>query len=90
MLIDMCCSTLHKITLLMLSSDPPPKALPQSPTLPPAAPGTVNPHRAYSSVVRTRMNSHSIVMVGEVDCCDHVRYIYWTFDLQLVKDQEFF
>jgi RAT1-interacting protein len=54
------------------SKDPPPKApLPQSPTLPRMVPGTVNPHRAYSSVVRTRMNTHSIVMVGEVDCCDY-------------------
>lgn len=57
---------------LLVNLDPPPKAVPQSPTLPPAAPGTVNPHKAYSSVVRTRMNTHSIVMVGEVDCFDHV------------------
>ena len=24
------------------------------------------------------MNSHSIVMVGEVDCCDHVSHILFT------------
>ena len=60
-------------TVLFSPPDPPPKAPPpQSPTLPHMAPGTVNPHRAYSSVVRTRMNTHSIVMVGEVDCCDYV------------------
>jgi RAT1-interacting protein len=54
------------------SRDPPAKVGPQSPTVPQQlAPGTVNPHRAFSSVVRTRMNSHSIVMVGEVDCCEH-------------------
>lgn len=64
--ITVCCMN----NVCFPSPDPPSKAIPQSPRL---APGTVNPHRAFSSVVRTRMNSHSIVMVGEVDCYDHVR-----------------
>ena len=74
-----------------LPPDPPPKAPPpQSPTLPHMAPGTVNPHRAYSSVVRTRMNTHSIVMVGEVDCCDYVSiYVIMTIVLACCCALEF-
>ncbi len=34
--------------------------------------GTVNPLESFCSVVRTRLSNHSLVMVGEVDCCEHV------------------
>ena len=36
------------------------------------APGTVSATTAFCSVVRTRLSSHSVVMAGEVDCCDHM------------------
>ena len=72
--------------LYILPLDPPPKAaVPQSPSLPSVAPGTVNPHKAFCSVVRTRMNTHSVVMVGEVDCCDHVSLAIFISTLVLLE-----
>ena len=32
----------------------------------------VNPNMEFTTVARTRINSHSIVMGAEIDCCDHV------------------
>ena len=32
----------------------------------------VNPNIQFATVARTRINTHSIVMGAEVDCCDHV------------------
>ena len=34
--------------------------------------GTINPLESFCTVVRTRLNSHSMVMCGEVDCYDHL------------------
>ena len=36
--------------------------------------GTVNPLEAFCTIVRTRLNTHSIVMAGEVDCLDPVSH----------------
>jgi RAT1-interacting protein len=33
--------------------------------------GPANDKEDYCSVVRTKINQHSIVMAGEVDCCEH-------------------
>lgn len=32
----------------------------------------INPNIQFVTVARTRINSHSIVMGAEIDCCDHV------------------
>ena len=45
---------------------------PGTPFTPSPQTGTVNSNRAFCTIVRTRMNMHSIVMAAEVDCCDHV------------------
>lgn len=34
--------------------------------------GGINPNESFCTVVRTRLNTHSLVMAGEVDCVDHV------------------
>ena len=34
----------------------------------------VNPNLEFVTVARTRINTHSIVMGAEVDCCDHVSW----------------
>ena len=36
--------------------------------------GPANDKEDYCSVVRTKINQHSIVMAGEVDCCEHVSH----------------
>ncbi len=50
-----------------------PSPLPSNPSTPVTKPGTVNPNRGFCTVVRTRMNTHSLVMAAEVDAADHVR-----------------
>jgi RAT1-interacting protein len=42
--------------------------------------GTVNSLEAFCTVVRTRLNTHSIVMAGEVDCIDQASYFQSNFD----------
>ena len=58
------------------ATDPPPpmkpSPLPSNPSTPVTKPGTINPNRGYCTVVRTRMNTHSLVMAAEVDAVDHV------------------
>ena len=67
------CVYVSVMTSSTTPSDPP--SLNKGMLLPMSAvdrPGTVNCHKAFCTVVRTRMDTHSIIMVGEVDCYDHV------------------
>jgi len=50
----------------------------------------INPNIQFVTVARTRINSHSIVMGAEIDCCDHVSskscdHTYIIFSHRVIK-----
>ena len=61
--------------LFVVVAEPPVIGRPGTPSSPSPRMGTVNSQRAFCTVVRTRMNTHSIVMAAEVDCCDSVSVV---------------